>query len=195
MDRIQEYYRQSLLANLCGEYKGRWAACHGDKEKLLKLSLCQQSIPHVVTFAYEGNGLTKDYVTEEFKDFINGYVVRDADGVDGYTYGLYADYNYDNDLEVNVDVCSIMWTVGASVVVKATKCPVIYVSNRSKVHLVCEGYNNVRVYLFDKSDITLEDVDENSSVIVYKYSSDANIEVGKYCLSKNVKVFEKQLKL
>lgn len=195
MDKIQEYYKNSLLADLCGEYKGQWQSSMHDKEKLLKLALRQQSIPHVASFAYQGKGITKDFVLKEYGDMINGYKVYDCDGVHGYSYSLYVDYDYDNDLVVDVDVAHVMWTIGTTVVIPQTKCPVVYISNRSKVHLVGEGFNSVKIYLFDESEVTLEDLDENSSVLIYKYSDDAKVEIGKYCLTTKVKCFDKQLKL
>lgn len=45
-----------------------------------------------------------------------------------------------------------------------------------------------------ESKITIEDIDKDSEVIVYKYSDKATVEEGKYCFGK-VKVFNKQLKL
>jgi archaellum component FlaC len=41
---------------------------------------------------------------------------------------------------------------------------------------------------------SIEDLDENSEVVVYKYSDDAQVELGKFCLGK-VKVFRKELRL
>lgn len=194
-----EFERNALLGNisgqpLCADYKSALRQCKNDKEMLIRLALRQQSMPFFSTACYKKLGFTKEYIKKEFKDYINGYVVRDADGVEGYTYGLYVDWDYENDLDVIVDVCSVMWTVGANIVVPITKCPTLYVSNHSNVHLVCDGYNMVNVKLFDKSKITIEDLDEKSSVVVYKYSDDAMVELGKYCLGK-VKVFNKELRL
>ena len=195
MDRLQEYYKNSIMDNLCQEYKGMWQSASHDPLSLVRLSLSQQSIPHVATYAFNNKGLTKSYIKKNFSKYINGYTVTDADSVEGYTYGLYVDYDYDQDLIADKDVLHIMWTVGATVLVPSTKCPVVYVSNRSKVHIVCEGYNSVKVYLFDKSEITVEDTDEDTDVTVYRYSDDANVNIGKYCLSKRVRDFRKQLKL
>lgn len=191
MDRIQEYYKNALLADLCQDYKGRWQKASHDKEELLKLAMCQQSIPHVVTFAYQGKGVTKEYVKENFADYINGYTVNDADGVHGYTYGLFVG---NDDMMADKDVCSFMWFDG-DVIVPQTKCTTIYVSNKSNVRLVCDGYSNVRVYLFDESTVTLDDVDEESSIIIYRYSDMAKVEVGRYCMSDNVRIFNKELRL
>lgn len=196
---MMNFNRNALLGNisgqpLCADYKSAWRKCGDNKEMLVKLAMQQQSQPYFSTACFKNLGLTKEYIKKEFKDYINGYVISDADGVKGYTYGLYVDWDYENDIDVNVDVCSVMWTVGANVVVKETKCPVLYVSNRSNLHLVCEGYNSVNIKLFDKSKITIEDLDENSSVTVYKYSDDASVELGKYCLGK-VNIFDKDLRL
>lgn len=194
-----EFERNALLGNvsgqpLCADYKSALRQCGNDKEMLIRLALRQQSMPFFSTACYKKLGFTKEYIKKEFKDYINGYVVKNADGVDGYTYALYVDWDYENDLDVKTDVASIMWTVGANIIVPETKAPTIYISNRSNVHLVCDGYNTVNVKLFDKSKITIEDLDEKSSVVVYKYSDDAMVELGKFCLGK-VNVFNKELRL
>ena len=194
MNDIEKYYKESLLANLCKEYKGEWQSAHGDKEKLVRLCRRQQSIPHVATFAYNGKGLTKEFVKSEYAEYINGFTISNADGVDGYTYGLYADWNYENELVIDKDVVHIMWTDGASVVVPKCKCPSIYVSNCSRINISGDGFNSIVMRVFDESVVTIDDFDENSDIIVYKYSEKAVVEIGKFCLGR-VKVFNKELKL
>ena len=193
-----EFYKAALSGELttplCSSYKAAWRKCGDDKEMLIRLSLNQQAIPYVASHAYKGMGLTKEYIKSTFKNYINGRIFNDCDDVKGYTYALYVDWDYENDLDVKTDVASIMWTVGASVVVPKCKCPNIYVSNRSNVHLVCEGFNTVNIKLFDRSILTIEDLDESSDVVVYRYSKDAKVELGKYCFGK-VKEFRKELRL
>lgn len=198
-DEMLEFKKNSILGKvngqpLCVDFKSAWRACGNDKEMLVRLALMQQSQPYFSTACYEHLGLTKDYIKENFKDYINGYTIHDADNVQGYTYGLYVDWDYENDLVVKTDVASLMWCVGTNVVVEKCKCPTIYISNRSNVHLVCDGFNTVNIKLFDKSKVTIEDLDEESDVVVYKYSEDAVVEEGKYCLGK-VKTFNKELRL
>lgn len=194
-----EFNRNALLGNingqpLCQDFKTAWRQCGDDKEMLVRLALMQQSTPFFSHACYKNLGLTKEYIKKEFARYINGYTIHDADNVQGYTYGLYVDWDYENDLVVDKDVVSVMWCVGTNIVVSSTKCPTIYISNKSNVHLVCEGFNTVNVKIFDKSKITIEDLDENSDVIIYKYSDDAAVETGKYCLG-NVKEFSKDLRL
>lgn len=194
-----DFYRNALMGGgittpLCEEYKNEWRGCGNDKEKLLRLAMRQQSIPYIATFAYDGKGLTKEYLKETFGYFINGYVVHDCDCVDGYTYSLYVDYNYDNVIDLSVDVSSFMWCKDIDVEVSETKCPTLYVSNNSYVRLTLDGYNNAVVYLFDESEIEICDSNVTSKVLVYKYSDKAKVLKGDFCECK-VSVFDKKLRL
>lgn len=193
------FKKNALLGNisaepLCQEYKQAWRACGDDKEMLIKLALRQQASPYFSTACYKNLGLTKEYVKENFNDYINGYILKDCDGVKGYTYSLYVDWDYENDLDVKTDVCSIMWTVGVNIIIPKTKCPTIYISNKSNVHIVGEGFNSINIKLFDESKVTIQDIDENSNIVIYKYSDKAKVETGKYCLIEP-RIFNKKLRL
>ena len=104
------------------------------------------------------------------------------------------DYPYDNAIVVETDVCHVSHTKDKDIVIQETKCPILYISNRSKVSLVCEGYNSVKVYLFDDSELIIEDTDIDSAITVFKYSDKCSVEEGRFCFAK-VKSFNKQLKL
>ena len=187
------YYKHALSNGLCSEYKGRWRACHDNKEQLVKLVMAQQSLPHFIHYCYNGMGLSKEYIQETFGDYINGNaVINDADGVDGYTYSLYVGFK--GDFKAAVDVLSLMWCNNTNVTVETSKCPIIYIGCGSHVHLSLDGYNCTHIYLFDDSKVTIDDADEDSKVVIYKYSDKAQVELGKYCLA-DVKVFDKILRL
>ena len=142
---------------------------------------------------YEGV-ITTDYILNTFGEYLNGYVLKDCDNVAGYNYMWFVDWDYTNDIVASADVLHISHTACTNVVIPETKCPVIYISNLSKVHLICDGYNYIRVYLFDESELAIEDLNEESTVIVYKYSNKCKVTKGKYCLGK-VNQFEKTLRL
>ena len=192
MNALEKYYKNSLLANLCGEYKSLWRKAGINKKELVRLALCQQAIPHVATFAYEGKGLTKDYLMSEFKDYINGVVHDGCDGVDNYTYRLFVGYT--DEIRPQTDVTHLMWSDIPIYVVERYKCPIMYLSNKSKVSLIADGYNYIRVYLFDESELEIEDLDDESTVVVYKYSDKCKVTKGKYCLGK-VNEFRKEVRL
>ena len=95
MDKeMMNFYKAGLLGTLtqqplCESYKEEWRACGDDKEKLIKLALRQQSQPYIMLHSFNAQGLSKDYLLKEFRNYINGaYTVHDADKVNGYTYEL-----------------------------------------------------------------------------------------------------------
>lgn len=189
-----KYYKAALVNGLCSDWKGYWQAAGDDKLKLITLAMSQQAIPHVATYAYNGIGITKEYIETEFKDYINEKTkILDADGVDGYTYALYIAQN--RILRPSVDVSSLMWCKDITLELKTAQCGFIYVSNNSDIRLVMDGFNSPRIYLFDESTITIEDADETCSATIYKYSDKCKVNYGKYCLSKRIKEFNKELRL
>lgn len=197
-DEMFEFNRNALLGNingqpLCSEYKSAWRQCGDNKEMLIRLALMQQSQPYFSTACYNHLGLSKEYLVENFGEFINGNrTFEDVEGVKGYTYQMYI--GFESDFKAVADVTSMMWCDNPQVEIEATKCPLFYVSNSSNVSFVCNGFNLPKIYLFDDSQVTIEDLDEDSEVVVYKYSDKAKVETGKYCLGK-VKQFNKELRL
>ena len=187
------FLKDAYSSGLCNEYRDEIRRCHEEKLQLVRLAMRQQSCPWVATKMYEGV-ITTDYILNTFGEYLNGYVLKDCDNVAGYNYMWFVDWDYANDIVASADVLHISHTVGASVVVPQCKCPTIYVSNRSKVHLVGEGFNTIRVYLFDESEVTIEDTDEESRVTIYKYSKDCKVNEGKFCIGKVVE-FQKELRL
>lgn len=197
MDELLKYKKNSILGNisgqpLCQDYLTAWRKCGDDKEMLVRLALKQQSLPHFSTACYNKLGLSKEYVLQNFGEYINGKrTFDDVEGVNGYTYQLYA--GYDKDFEISADVTSFMWSE-CNVTIPETRCSTLYVSNNSSVRFTLNGFNSIRVYLFDESSITIDDAPEGCDVVVYKYSNRANVDAGKFCFA-NMKIFYKQLKL
>lgn len=194
MDEMLYYRRNAKLANLCKKWDSKWAACHNDKEKLVRLALQQQSIPHLLTFAYQGKGLSKDFLVTEYKDYINGrYTAIDVDGVEGdYKSELYV--GDDASFCLFSDVACFMYSNIPSLEIINCKATKLYCGCSSEVHIVCGGYNSITIMLFDDSKVFLEDVDENSMVTIYKYSDICSVEREKYCLGK-IKEFHKELRI
>lgn len=193
MDDLYRYYKESCLNDLCDEYKAMWRACGNDKEKLVRMALMQQSIPHMMHFSYIGKGLSKDYIKDTFKDYINGRrTIQNCDGVEGYTYGLFVDYN--GIVGVTSDVSAFMWCKDVTLIIPKTKCPNVYCGCQTNMHIIGNGYNHVRIYAFDESKVTIDDIDGNSVVTVLKYSTEAKVQQGDFCLG-TVHEFNKELRL
>lgn len=198
MDELLEFKKNAILGKisgqpLCEEYRAALRKCGNNKELLVRLALMQQCTPYLSHACYENMGLTKEYILNNFGELINGKrTFSDVEGVSGYTYQLYV--GYDKDFKITADVTSLMWCDGSQIVIPQIKCPTLYISNSSDVHISCDGFNSPRIYLFDDSCVTIGDSDENTDIIVYKYDSRAIVDVGKFCLGK-VKVFNKELRL
>lgn len=191
-DEMTKFRKNALLHNLCKDWSNMWAACHDDKEKMMRLVLMQQSQPYFATFCYNGIGLSKEYCKREFGEYTDGYVFHDCDGVEGFTYQMFIDINEDKVLDS--DVAHFMWCNDKNVYVKESKCPRIYVSNGSRIHVRLNGCNAVHIYIFDESEVCIDVADESCKVTVFRYSKDAKVEINKYC-SADIKVFDKELKL
>lgn len=195
---MMNFKRNALLGNisgqpLCASYKAALRQCGDDKEMLVRLALQQQSQPYVSTACYKKLGFTKEYILENFSEYINGNrTFNDVEGVNGYTYQMYV--GYDNDFTISSDVISMMWCSNPTITIPKTKCQTIYVSNNSSVRLCCEGFNFVNIKLFDESEIVVDVLDKESTVLVYKYSNRAKVEIENNCFG-SVKIFNKQLKL
>lgn len=197
-EKMFEFYKNALLGSasdkpLCEDYKNEWKLCGNDKEKLINFALRQQCMPFVYAYSFQGKGLTKDYLLSEFKDYINGKkTIYDCDGVSGYTYQLNVDLK--KDWTITTDVAYFMYCTNTLVTTLQTKCPTIYIGCSSDVHLALDGFNSVRIHLYDNSRVVIEDADEESNVMVYRYSDEAKVECGTYCLC-DVKEFRKDLRL
>ena len=192
MDEMLFFRKNAILADLCKDYNDRWSACRGDKEKLMRLVLMRQSAPFFADYCYRGRGLTKEYCKREFSEYLNGRVFNDVDGVDGFTSAMYVDPS--TSFKIASDTAQLLWCDNVDMTIPKTKCPTLYISNRSKVNITLEGYSSISVYLFDESTVNLEDADETCDVRVYKYSNTADVGTGKFFLG-NIKIFNKTLRL
>lgn len=192
MNDMQNYYKNALLNGLCSDFKGMWQSAMKDNSKLFDLAMHQQSLPHMCTYAYKGEGLSRGYIEEQFGDYINGKrTAIDVDGVEGnYKTDIYVGYTAH--LTPSSDIITFMWCNIPLLQFEATRAKKLYIACESEIHITCDGFNNIIIMLFDKSKVVLDDVDENSSVFVYRYSDEAIVEQGKFCFGK-VKVFDKEL--
>jgi len=193
-NRLFEYFKNALKGGLCATYKHEWQKAKDDKELLARLAMQQQSLPHVMTYAASGQGLTKEYVTDAFADYINGYTAIDVDGVDGgYKTQMWA--GFDGYIYVDqADVMAFMWCEIEAMSIRTAKAVKIYVGCGSTINLSCDGYNNVTIMLFDDSKVCLDDIDKDSHVTIFRYSDKATVECGRYCMG-DVNLHDKELRL
>lgn len=196
MDELNLFRKNAMIgamgAPLCEEYRALWAAADGDKEKLVALSLRQQAIPYVATYCANNLGVSKQYILSNFDKYINGRTFKDVEGVAGYTYALYVGIS--GDFLADCDVTHTMWCDGLRANIPETKAVHIYASNGSKVNVVCDGFNTIKLSIFDNSTVEIEDADPFTNITAYLYSTNASINAGKFCNAK-IKTTHKQIEI
>lgn len=77
---------------LCEEYKCRWDNCKS-KEDLIKLALTSNGIEFIADSIAFKWGVSKEYITKEFKDFISDTEKHVVLNEGGYTSEMYAMLN------------------------------------------------------------------------------------------------------
>ena len=190
-DTYINFIKDAYNSGLCEGYKNEVRKCNRNAEALSRLAMRQQSIPWVATKIKEGV-IPVNYAKRKFAGLINGKTLKDCDNVAGYTYQWYIDHN--KDIFTSADVINITACKNIDITIKQTKCPVIYINNNSNVNINLEGYNSIKIYLFDNSHAAINDTDNESDVTIYKYSTTCNATENKFCLCK-VKQFNKTLRL
>lgn len=197
MDELTDFRKNALrgvlAAPLCADYRKEWFACGDDDGELMRLALRQQSLPYLITHCNDGYGMSKEYIKERFGKWTNGHVFDGCDGVAGYTYAIYVDS--EGILSPVTDITAFMWCNTMSLEIKATRCPIFYVGCNSHLSISCDGYNTVKIYLFDESSIEVYDADDTCEVIIYRYGNGADVACGEYASKGSVKVFNKELRL
>lgn len=184
------FYKNSLSRDLCKEYSDMFKKYLGDKKQMLSLAMQQQSIPYVATSIYEGWGVDIEYLKENYKGYINGrYTAKDCDMVQGYSYELWCDYRAS--MKVKTDIVHMV-QCKCDVNIQQTKCPTIYISNKSNINIKPQGYNTIFIYLFDESIVNIDNTNEFSNIIIYRYSDNTKVIAGD---NMNVKQFDKTLRL
>lgn len=186
------FIKKAYAEGLCDDYKNEIRAIQNDNKKLVELALRQQSIPFVATKIYGSNDAL-EYIKKEWAEYINGAVLSDCDGVDGYLYAWYVSCDYRAIVAVS-DVVHVSHTSNANFAIPECNAITLYVSNDSDINIICDGYNFVRVYLFDKSRVNITDADPDSKIIVYKYSDECDVTQGRFCLGV-IKEYRKELRL
>ena len=197
MDEMLRFRKNALLNGLCKEWATMWSGCHGNVEKLVRLGLMQQSLPFFITYCNEGKGLSKKYILEHWRDEINGKVHYNCD-VDKdtpylVTHALWVGWR--KDLALCNDINALMWcSSNKEVYLPTGKGGNLYLGCGSRIRMRCGGFNSMRVYLFDRSEVEVTRCPSGCDITIYKYSPSAKVTIDESCLGK-VKAFDKELKL
>lgn len=156
-EAMTNFFRNAKRLGLCDEYTLRWQSANMSKKRLFDLACNVQSLGYIARSIMEGWGLTPEYISEEFKSFINGeYAFKD-----GYTSTIYCLY----DEPINVDTTAML-IVGCNtdIIIPKTRVSELHIVN-SKVRILDKG--KAFVYLYN-SEITNTD---HRAIIKERYNN------------------------
>lgn len=101
MDGMEQFRRNAKKLGLCETFSQKWAAC-GSKLQLYKLACDINSLSYMAEMTAKGYGLSAEYLTQEFGQFLNGKCIYDADG---YTSCIYC---LPEDLELTIETTAAL---------------------------------------------------------------------------------------
>ena len=132
--------RNSLMMGLCEKYKHKWDLCT-TKRQLIDLALDSNGVEFMADSIAFGWGLGKDYIVNEFAEFINGSYVRDKDG---YTSEFYVGAR--GVIELRSTMLLVAYCDGLEIKIPKGSAGRIYVCGGSKIRIENYGYVDILEY-------------------------------------------------
>lgn len=133
--------RAALRLGLCGAYRGRWDAAV-DKRALVDLCAGADGMAFMASAAAGGWGLTAEYISDVFGEYVNGGYVHRGNG--GYTGEVLAGVLPDG----YTLRCTLTLAVGVRGVLRVGKYAVrqLYVCGGSDIDIECDGVCYCHIY-------------------------------------------------
>lgn len=133
MNDLLTFKRKAMMLGLCTSYKDKWDKAN-DKEALMVMATDAKGMDMMADSCSNGWGLTSEYISNNFSDYINGKWRREKDG---YTSEMYVLHKEDviirSTLTLFIDSeCTV--SVPKDVIAE------IYLSGKSNVNISCEGH-------------------------------------------------------
>ena len=82
---LEQYRVNASLHKMCSEYYGKWDSCHSNKQ-IMDMALGVKAVDFLCDSIAKGWGLSPEYISERFKNFINGKYTSEQNG---YTSKMY----------------------------------------------------------------------------------------------------------
>lgn len=139
-DEMAIFRHNAERLGLCDVFAQRWSACKS-KKQLYDLACNVNSLAYLAEMIAKGYGLSAEYLTTEFGQFLNGKCIY---GADGYTSCLYCNPE-DSEIAVDTTAALIIGFKGTINIPKNHICE-LYLC-QSDVVIVGDGRGVV--YLYD----------------------------------------------
>jgi hypothetical protein len=146
MSELIDLKRHAIRLGLCDKYKNIWDACR-TKEELINMALDVNGIEFIADGYAYGWGLSTDYITDNFIEFVNGdYLSR----YDGYTTEMYVSK------ELNLiprATATLIMDCSGDIEIPENKICSIYLA-KSNIRLRCKG--KCDLYIFNTEETKCE---------------------------------------
>lgn len=173
-DKIFTFYKEALKRGLSGKYKRQWKSALSDKEKLISLSLTKKGILFLIKAVNEGWSPEIDYLKKEFENYINGnYISLIHEGIGKYAGELFM-LDDDPVITICTDVSNIIHCDKDVYIISNNHTS--YISNDSVTKMIIKcACNEIRINMFDRSKLILEEVPDKTKVFICKYSDKCTV--------------------
>ena len=125
MKMLREFREAAKSRNLCEKYSEMWDNCKS-KKQLIDLATDSNGIPYVCESIVEGWGVTPEFISENFKTFINGRYVSQHNG---YTSAMYVERFFVEPVVVKTTNLVVIACEGVIEVPENTVCNIFIVES------------------------------------------------------------------
>ena len=130
---LKQYRENARQNNLCTEYTEKWDSCHSNKQ-IMDMALGVKAVDFLCDSIAKGWGLSPEYISERFKNFINGKYTSEQNG---YTSKMYCEYEG----VISADT-TMVCLIDSKVTIKKDKSTPIcemYCTGKCEIDIQCVG--------------------------------------------------------
>lgn len=133
---ILELKRKALAMGLCGDYKEKWgnSTTHRD---IIHLATDVNGADFLCASAEKGWGLSKDFILQNFPEYINGKYIARQGKDKGYTSEIFIGYS--GKITARTTILIVLYSDATVQVPKNHVCK-IFAARNPNINIQCEGY-------------------------------------------------------
>lgn len=129
---LEQYRINASLHKMCSEYYGKWDSCHSNKQ-IMDMALGVKAVDFLCDSIAKGWGLSPEYISERFKNFINGKYTSEQKG---YTSKMYCEF--DGSITADTTIVTLIDSVVVLNVPNTSICEV-YCTGKCRIAVLGDG--------------------------------------------------------
>ena len=133
---LQSFREAAKSRNLCEKYSEMWDGCN-TKKQLFDLATDSNGIPYICEAMVDGWGVTPEFISDNFKTFINGRYISHHNG---YTSAMYVERFFIEPLVVSTTNLIVMACEGVIEIPENAVCNLFIVNSNVVIRGLGECY-------------------------------------------------------